>query len=164
MKNGPERGGPRSYTLVTMTAELIPAIAELERLCFSRPWSEDALRAELFNDAACFLAAVTQEGEVAGYAGLHCVLDEGYIDNVAVRPEYRRQGVAGELLGAFLRYGRANLAFLTLEVRASNQAAIALYRKYGFQEAGRRKNYYDAPKEDAVIMTLEFDHGTETDR
>ena len=76
---------------------------------------------------------------------------------------YRRQGVAGELLGAFLRFGQANLAFLTLEVRASNEAAIALYRKYGFQEAGRRKQYYDAPREDAIIMTLEFEHhGTET--
>lgn len=152
-----------SYTLRPMTAELVPGIAELERLCFSRPWSEDALRSELFNDAACFIAAVTETGEVAGYAGLHCILDEGYIDNVAVRPEFRRQGVAGELLGAFLRYGRANLAFLTLEVRASNEAAISLYHKYGFRQVGRRKNYYDAPREDAILMTLEFDHGTDTD-
>ncbi len=118
---------------------------------------------ELFNDSACFLAAVTEQDEVVGYAGLHCILDEGYIANVAVDPRYRRQGVAGELLGAFLRFGQANLAFLTLEVRASNEAAIALYRKYGFQEVGRRKQYYDAPREDAIIMTLEFEHhGTET--
>ena len=153
-----------SYRLLPMTAELVPAIAEIERLCFSHPWSENALQEELFNDTACFIAAVTETGEVAGYAGLHCVLDEGYIDNVAVRPEYRRQGVAGELLGAFLRFGQANLAFLTLEVRASNEAAIALYAKYGFQEVGRRKHYYDAPKEDAILMTLEFTHETETDR
>lgn len=146
-----------SYTLQPMTAELIPAIAEIERLCFSHPWSENALREELFNDTACFIAAVTETGEVAGYAGLHCVLDEGYIDNIAVREEYRRQGVAGELLGAFLRFGKANLAFLTLEVRASNEPAIALYTKYGFKEVGRRKGYYDAPKEDAVLMTLNFE-------
>lgn len=146
-----------SYTLCPMTAELIPAIAEIERACFSHPWSENALREELFNDTACFIAAVTEKGEVAGYAGLHCVLDEGYIDNIAVREEYRRQGVAGELLGAFLRFGKAKLAFLTLEVRASNAPAIALYAKYGFEEVGRRKGYYDAPKEDAVLMTLNFE-------
>lgn len=150
-----------SYTLAPMTAELVPGIAEIERQCFSQPWSEDALREELFNDSASFLAAVTESGDVVGYAGLHCVLDEGYIANVAVRPEYRRQGVAGELLGAFVRFGRAHLAFLTLEVRASNQAAVALYEKYGFREAGRRKHYYDAPREDAIIMTLEFEHETE---
>lgn len=151
-----------SYRLVPMKAELIPAIAEIERLCFSQPWSENALHEELFNDTACFIAAVTETGDVVGYAGLHCVLDEGYIDNVAVRPEYRRQGVAGELLRAFLRFGAAKLAFLTLEVRASNAPAIALYAKHGFREVGRRKNYYSAPTEDALLMTLEFDHGTET--
>ena len=151
------------YRLATMTAEWIPGIAALERQCFSHPWTEEMLREELFNDSACFLAAVTEQDEVVGYAGLHCILDEGYIANVAVDPRYRRQGVAGELLGAFLRFGQANLAFLTLEVRASNEAAIALYRKYGFQEVGRRKQYYDAPREDAIIMTLEFEHhGTET--
>ena len=149
-----------NYKLMPMTAELIPAIAEIERLCFSHPWSENALREELFNDTACFIAAVTDEGEVVGYAGLHCVLDEGYIDNIAVRPQYRRQGVAGELLEAFLRFGAANLAFLTLEVRQSNLPAIALYEKYGFFKVGQRKNYYDAPKEDAILMTREFDHGT----
>jgi len=150
-----------SYRLVPMTAELIPAIAEIEQLCFSQPWSESALHEELFNDTACFIAAVTETGETVGYAGLHCVLDEGYIDNIAVRPEYRRQGVAGELLEAFLRFGRAKLAFLTLEVRATNSPAISLYAKYGFQEVGRRKNYYTAPVEDAILMTLEFKNGTE---
>ena len=146
------------YKLVPMAAEHLEAVAELERQCFSHPWSVDALREELFNDAACFIAAVTGEGEVVGYAGLHCVLDEGYIDNIAVKPCFRRQGVAGELLGAFVRFGQAHLAFLTLEVRESNKAAVALYRKYGFLEAGRRKAYYDAPREDAILMTREFNN------
>lgn len=151
-----------SWKLVPMTAELIPGIAEIERLCFAQPWSEAALREELFNESASFIAALTEDGRVAGYAGLHCVLDEGYIANVAVRPDFRRQGVAEALLGAFLRFGRAKLAFLTLEVRASNTPAISLYEKHGFREVGRRKGYYQDPKEDAIIMTLEFAHEAET--
>ena len=80
--------------------------------------------------------------------------DEGYITNVAVDPSRRRQGVAAQLLRVFDDFARANrLAFLTLEVRPSNQAAIALYQGFGFTEAGRRRNYYDLPKEDALILT-----------
>lgn len=150
-----------NYELVPMTDELVPGIAALERKCFSRPWSEDALRAELDNEHARFLAAVDESGRVMGYAGLHCILDEGYIDNVAVDPDVRRQGIAGTILEQFLRLGESGLAFLTLEVRASNAPAIALYEKYGFVQAGRRKNYYDDPREDALIMTKEFDHGIE---
>ena len=89
-----------------------------------------------------------------------CILaaDEGYITNVAVFPEQRRRGIAGQLLQVFLNFAEANrLAFLTLEVRPSNAAAIALYQGFGFQEAGRRKNYYDLPKEDALILTRRFD-------
>ena len=99
-----------------------------------------------------------------GYAGLLAVLDEGYITNVAARPEYRRQGVASQLLDAFRRFGEGSgLSFLTLEVRASNTAARALYTKHGYAETGCRKNYYEHPKEDAIIMTLEFTQdGTET--
>lgn len=150
-----------NYHLTPMTAELIPQIAALEKTCFSHPWSEEQLREELWNDSAVIIAAVGDEGTVLGYAGLQTVLDEGYITNVAVSPAFRRQGVAGELLAAFVRFGRAKLAFLTLEVRSSNAPAIALYGKYGFLEAGRRKNYYDDPKEDAILMTLEFEHETE---
>ena len=150
------------YKLTPMTAEHIPQIAALERACFSHPWSEDMLREELWNDAAVFVAAEGEDGTVLGYAGLQTVLDEGYINNVAVDPRFRRQGVADELIAAFVRFGKAKLAFLTLEVRASNAPAIALYEKHGFQEVGRRKDYYDDPKEDAILMTLEFDHETET--
>ena len=85
------------------------------------------------------------------------VLDEGYIDNVAVRPDCRRQGIASALLGAFERFAQAHLAFLTLEVRASNTPAIALYEAHGFVREGVRKNYYTNPREDAVIMTRRFE-------
>ena len=90
------------------------------------------------------------------------VLDEGYITNVAVRPECRRNGIAQKLLQVFLDFAQAHkLAFLTLEVRASNYGAIALYGSRGFRSVGRRKNYYEHPKEDAIIMTKEFTDGTE---
>lgn len=147
-----------NYKLVPMTAEHISQIAALERACFSHPWSEALLENELWNDAAVVIVAEGEDGTVLGYAGLQTVLDEGYINNVAVDEKFRRQGVADELIAAFVRYGRVNLAFLTLEVRASNAPAIALYAKHGFVEAGRRKNYYDDPKEDALLMTLKFDH------
>ena len=85
------------------------------------------------------------------------LLDEGYITNVAVRPDCRRRGVAGKLLDVFERFAEGNhLAFLSLEVRASNYAAIALYGQHGYRGVGRRRNYYEHPKEDAVIMTREF--------
>ena len=100
--------------------------------------------------------AEDDEGNILGYAGLHVVLNEGYIDNIAVQPDARRHGVASALLDVYCRFGAVNLAFLTLEVRASNQAAIGLYEKYGFQRAGLRPGYYQQPREDAVIMTREF--------
>ena len=151
-----------NYKLTPMTIEHIPQIAALERACFSRPWSEESLQGELWNDSAVVIVAEGEDGSVLGYAGLQTVLDEGYINNVAVDEQYRRQGVADELIAAFVRFGQAKLAFLTLEVRASNAPAIGLYAKHGFVEVGRRKNYYDDPKEDALLMTLFFAYGTET--
>ena len=98
--------------------------------------------------------------KVIGYAGLLVAADEGYITNVAVDPSRRRQGVAAQLLQVFDNFARGNqLAFLTLEVRPSNTAAIALYQGFGFEEVGRRKNYYDLPKEDALILTKYFETG-----
>lgn len=143
-------------TIVPMDRSHLKGVAELERLCFSTPWSEAMLEEELYNDTASFLVAEGPDGAVVGYAGLHVILDEGYIDNVAVRPDQRRQGIADRLLEVFCRFGAAHLRFLTLEVRPSNTAAVALYEKHGFCEAGRRRDYYDAPREDALLLTKEF--------
>ena len=136
-----------------------------------RSWSGSASRTpgpgtcwreELDNALSAFLVALDDTGRVAGYAGLQVVLDEGTITNVAVRPEFRRQGVAHQLLAVFMNFARGNrLAFLTLEVRASNYGAIALYGELGFRSVGRRKTTMSTP-EDAIIMTKEFDYGTET--
>ncbi len=143
--------------IVPMNADHLDELVELERICFSTPWSRNMLAEELDNACSAFLVAVDANEKVVGYAGLQVVLDEGYIANIAVFPEHRRKGVAGQLLQVFMNFAEANrLAFLTLEVRASNQAAIALYANRGFEEVGRRKNYYEHPKEDAIIMTKEF--------
>ena len=147
--------------IVPMNVDHLDEVAELERICFSTPWSRNMLAEELENACSAFLVAEDDTGKVAGYAGLQVILDEGYITNVAVRPECRRNGIAGKLLQVFLDFGQANhLAFLTLEVRASNYDAIALYGSRGFRSVGRRKNYYEHPREDAVIMTKEFEDGT----
>lgn len=145
----------KQVKILPMAAEHLDRLEQLERMCFSRPWSKKMLAEELDNQCAAFLVAVEPETEKAvGYAGLLVVADEGYITNVAVDPSCRRQGVAAQLLQVFDNFAKGNhLAFLTLEVRPSNAAAIALYEGFGFREVGRRRNYYDLPKEDALILT-----------
>ena len=148
--------------IVPMTAAHLPQVAALENICFpADPWSEALFREALDNPSAAILLAQGEGGALLGYAVLSTVLDEGNLDNIAVAPDCRRRGVADALLSALTAFGRARLACLMLEVRASNGPAIALYEKHGFQAVGRRKNYYTAPREDAVLMTLEFEHGTE---
>ena len=143
--------------IVPMNADHLDEVAELERICFSTPWSRNMLAEELDNMLSAFLVALDDTDRVVGYAGVQVILDEGYITNIAVRPECRRQGVAAKLLQVFLDFAKANkLSFLTLEVRASNYDAIALYGSRGFRSMGRRKNYYEHPREDAIIMTKEF--------
>lgn len=144
------------YRIEDVRTEHIPQIEDLERVCFSVPWTRQMLEKQMDGGSHIFLAAVCS-GEVLGYIGLMFVLDEGYISNVAVAPEKRRSGVANTLLTALEERGREKgLSFLTLEVRVSNAPAIALYEKHGFRQVGRRKNYYEHPREDAVLMTLEL--------
>ena len=157
----------KEVRIVPMTYDHLDEVAALERVCFADPWSRNMLAEELDNAMSAYLVALDREdGSVVGYAGLLVVEGEGYITNVAVRPESRRAGVAGKLLDVFVDFAVGNkLAFLTLEVRASNYGAIALYGSRGFRGVGRRPNYYEHPKEDAVIMTRTFgeDHaGDET--
>ncbi len=145
-----------NYQIVPMDRGHIDQIVSLERQSFSTPWSKASLEEELYNPQASFLVAEGENGEVLGYAGLHVVLDEGYIANFAVFPQYRRQGVAGQLLDVYCRFGEANLAFLTLEVRLSNRAAIELYMGRDFEQVGRRPGFYENPTEDAILMTRFF--------
>lgn len=136
-----------------MRKEHTAVLAELEKLCFSRPWSREALEDEIGAPNACFLVALQGE-EVLGYAGMHCVLDECYMDDLAVFPAWRRQGVGRALLEALEREAKKRGgAFLSLEVRPSNAAAVKLYQAVGFREEGRRKGFYQAPAEDGLILT-----------
>ena len=131
-------------------------IAEIENACFSLPWTFEQLEKQMSVDNCIFLAATNDDGALMGYIGLMFVLDEGYISNVAVSPNYRRRGVADALITELIERTKKRLSFLTLEVRESNLAAIELYSKHGFEPVGKRKNYYDKPKEAALLMTLFF--------
>ena len=142
------------YRIIDTTQTQLEQIEKIEQQCFSCPWTLDQLRSQLSDDRHVFLAAVDAGGTVLGYVGMMFVLDEGYISNVAVAPDFRRQGVADSLISALMtRAEELALAFVTLEVRAGNEPAKSLYAKHGFVPVGRRKNYYDLPKEDAILMT-----------
>lgn len=139
--------------VVPFAARHIPEAVRLERLCFSDPWTAAGFAGALASPAACFLAA-EQAGALLGYAGMSHAADEGYIDNIAVFPAARRQGVARALLRALDAFARGQrLAFLSLEARVSNTAAIALYLSEGFVPQGVRPRFYTRPVEDAKIMT-----------
>ena len=139
-------------TVVPMAERHLAALAEIEKACFHAPWSEAMLREEL--GKGIFLVA-ERDGQAIGYVGCQTVLDEGYITNVAVSPDCRRQGVGRALIAELVQRARAQgLSFVTLEARASNAPAIALYECAGFVRVGVRKNFYTAPTEDAVLMTL----------
>ncbi|MBR6531723.1 MAG: ribosomal protein S18-alanine N-acetyltransferase [Clostridia bacterium] len=139
--------------IAPMCEEHIPQIAELEKVSFSVPWSEDGLRSELANDTAHFLVA-SCENKVLGYIGVHEICGEAYITNVAVLPEYRRLGIGETLIDAATNGAKErNCDFISLEVRISNVPAIELYKKEGYNIVGQRKNFYSNPTEDAYIMT-----------
>ena len=141
----------------------IPEIEALERACFSVPWTADQILSQLKDKTHEFLAALDSEGKVLGYVGMMTVLDEGYIANVAVDPACRRQGIADRLIERLTGIAAARkLSFVTLEVRAGNRPAIALYEKHGFVPVGLRRNYYAQPKEDALLMTKTFGNEAST--
>lgn len=142
--------------ILKMNETHVPGIAEIERLCFSDPWSENSIAGELTSRLSHWLVAVEGE-QVLGYIGSQSVLGQSDMMNVAVHPDHRRRGIAEALILAL----SADLMALgnnclTLEVRASNAPAISLYEKLGFDRVGRRPNYYRHPKEDALIMRKEW--------
>lgn len=128
-------------------------VIRIEKECFSKPWSENAVRELLLSEKAELLGAF-DGGRLIGYSCLEWVLDEGSLTNIAVSDEYRKMGVGSQLMAALMKSAEEKkLAFVTLEVRVSNLPAVNLYRKFGFLDVGTRRNYYDAPREDALLMT-----------
>lgn len=142
--------------IAKMTADHVSQIAELEKICFSDPWSENSIAHEIENDLSLWLVALDGD-RVAGYVGSQSVMGESDMMNIAVHPDYRRQGIAEALVLALVSLLKSEGNYqLTLEVRASNTPAQRLYEKLGFTEVGRRRNYYRAPREDALILQKKF--------
>lgn len=142
--------------IVAFNENYVNGIVQIENECFSAPWSEASVRAELENENAHFLVAVADE-KVLGYIGVHEIVGEAYIANVAVSNSYRRSGVASALLSRAENGARERgCEFISLEVRKSNTPAISLYKKRGYTVRGERKNFYSDPTEDGIIMTLDL--------
>ncbi len=142
------------FIIRKMQKDDIPFIFEIEKSCFSNPWSERSLLEECDNPNAHFLV-YEKNGIICGYIGSIFVCDEASVTNVAVLPDFRRQGIGMELISALILEARKEgQAQIFLEVRLSNSAAQSLYQKCGFENCGIRRNFYSAPIEDAVIMQL----------
>lgn len=142
-----------------MALEHIAQVAELERQCFSDPWSAEAFQSELTNPLSLWLVACEDDGRVSGYIGSQQVLDAADVMNIAVCVDKRHSGIATQLIQTLcLRLTQRDACFLTLEVRQSNQPAISLYQKLGFVQVGYRKGYYRKPKEDALILQRRLCH------
>ena len=144
-------------TITEMKADHGSAVAELEKICFSAPWSENSIMAELGSIWSYWLVALDGD-KLVGYIGSQTSFDEADVMNVAVHPDCRRRGIAEKLIHTLVaELTSRGVRALTLEVRASNDPAINLYEKLGFQQVGRRKNYYHNPKEDALILRKEWE-------
>lgn len=143
--------------IIPMSNAHIPAIVALEQFCFSDPWSSLAFHSELHNPLSLWLVAVDDDERLMGYIGSQTVLDESDVMNVAVSPQYRKLGVATTLINSLCdALKNKGVKKLSLEVRQSNESAIALYQKLEFVQVGQRKNYYRNPKEDALILQKEI--------
>ena len=143
-----------NYVVSSLTPELIPSVADLERKCFSSPISEEGLRSLYVGGIGKgFVCTEAVTGTVLAYGGVMCAADEAQVLNIATCPEYRRNGLARAILTAILEYSQESGAeFITLEVREGNLPAKTLYKDNGFYDVGRLKNYYKAPTEDGLIL------------
>lgn len=131
----------------------VDAVVSIETATFSSPWQRDTFSSLLDRPAVELLVMESASDGVIGYAVLWCVLDQGELANVAVSPDWRGRGLGRHLIGWVMDVARdRGIAKLFLEVRASNDHAAEIYRGFGFAEVGLRRNYYDEPKEDALIM------------
>ena len=139
--------------ILKLKNEDVLMVAEIEKECFSKPWSEKAIKTAINDDLSHFIVAKIGN-EVVGYGGMYSVMGEGYIYNIAVKRKYRKFGIGTNIVNELVNYSKIkSLNFLSLEVRKSNTPAINLYSNCGFKKIGNRKNFYTNPLEDAIIMT-----------
>ena len=149
-----ESGFFSQVTVSVANIDDVKDIANIENNSFSTPWSEKAIRESM--DAGTIFYVACLNDKIVGYMGLSKIVGEGYVTNIAVLPEYRRLGIGEKILGYVIDNTKAELEFISLEVRVSNIAAISLYEKFGFERTGLRKRFYTNPQEDAIIMTKYF--------
>ena len=149
-----ENGFFSQVTVSVANIDDVKDIANIENNSFSTPWSEKAIRESM--DAGTIFYVACLNNKIVGYMGLSKIVGEGYVTNIAVLPEYRRLGIGEKILGYVIDNTKAELEFISLEVRVSNIAAISLYEKFGFERTGLRKRFYTNPQEDAIIMTKYF--------
>ena len=135
-----------------ITEAHLDGVAELEKICFSQPWSKNSLKL-LTNDGIGVGMVCSCDGKICAYGGMMCAIDEGQITNIATHPDYRHRGYGRAIVEALIKYAKNNgLDSISLEVRESNQAAISLYTKLGFKVEGKRKDFYTKPVESALVM------------
>jgi len=145
-----------NYVIVEFAPAHAKGAAEVEKLCFSQPWSEQSLLSQLGRSDSVMFAALHGD-EVVGWAGMEHQFGEGSVLNIAVSPAHRRMGLGEALTSALInRCAELKLDWLMLEVRPSNEAAVSLYKKLGFAEIGRRPGFYAFPREDALLMRIDF--------
>ncbi|MBM7583096.1 ribosomal-protein-alanine N-acetyltransferase [Caldicoprobacter guelmensis] len=141
------------YVVRPIKSDDVDAVWEIEKMCFSVPWSRQSFVLEVEKNKCARYVVAEQDGNVLGYAGMWLIVDEAHVTNIAVHPLFRRKGIGQALLKALMMEAyRMGIDKMTLEVRASNIAAQSLYKKLGFVEVGVRKGYYSDNDEDAVIM------------
>lgn len=145
--------------IVEMTSKHIQDIENIERSCFSTPWTFKQIEEEFYNKYSIFIVFENEFGVAVGYISCQIAVDIAYIINIAVLPQYRNQKIAKELIKSLhKRVLKYNVDFVSLEVRQSNKIAIDLYSKLGYENVGKRKNFYKNPKEDGLIMTYKIDN------
>ena len=145
---------PKRPVTVRLTPALLEGCHEIEKLCFHNPWSVESLKL-LTGGIGTGYAVLDNHGNVAAYGGMLYTVDEGQITNIGVRPEYRRLGFGRAIVRALLADAWQNkLDRVTLEVRASNAAALSLYRSLGFTEVGKRPHFYSFPDETAILLSV----------
>lgn len=145
---------PKTLRFEPLNEQHIPKILDIESRTNGAPWSERAFRNELTHSDRIFLVALVG-GEIVGYGGVWLVIDEAHVTTLAIAEEHRKQGIGKKLMIELLEKSKeADMVCSTLEVRASNEAALKLYEALGYKQIAKRKGYYPDNKEDAVVMWL----------